>query len=191
MVASYFSKIFICRCLTLCMVIVMQACAFNDSVLVEDLPDLRLLPAQLGRVLSVRQKIDIRMRGGQQHTVEVLLEVDAQCLKLAVVSLGQIAGRLVWDGHEILQTLAIWTPSEISPSRVLAELQLTLWPVDAIRLALPSSWSLHEDAGVRTLLHRDQPIIKVTLIGADQWLLENMTHDYQLKIKTLSEDSSS
>lgn len=173
------------------MVIVLQACAFDDSVVVEDLPTLRLLPAQLGRVLSVRQKIDIRTRGGQQHTVEVLLEVDAQCLKLAVFSLGQIAGRLVWDGHEFLQTLAIWTPTEISPSRVLTELQLTLWPVDVIRLTLPSSWSLREDAGVRTLLHRDQPIMRVTSIGVDQWFLENMTQHYQLTIKTLSGDSSS
>ena len=70
---------------------------------------------------------------------------------MGVVAMGQVAARLDWDGVTLTENRAPWWPQAVSGSRILSDLQLTLWPVAAIQAALPAGWRLVEAGDVRTL----------------------------------------
>jgi hypothetical protein len=57
---------------------------------------------------------------------------------------------------------------------------LTLWPVDAIRQALPEGWELRESNGQRTLLLRDETIAVIDYPDHKAWggkvILENLRY---------------
>lgn len=167
----------------------LQACTPVGVAQGRAMPVLRLQPAQLGRSLSARQHIEVHAPGLPVQTAEVLLEVDAQQLQLALIALGQTAARLRWDGQTLSESRAVWAPSGLSAERILTELQLTLWPTEAIRQALPSPWTLDEVAGVRTLFNQGQQTLVVTQVAAGQWMLEHLSQHYQLRITTLSQET--
>ncbi len=68
-------------------------------------PVFRLSPASLGKDLAVQQQLSVTTRGETQR-VDVLLEVDATAVRLALVTMGQTAARLEWDGHKLSETRA-------------------------------------------------------------------------------------
>lgn len=119
------------------------------------MPLLRLPPAALRRTLALEQRIVIEARDEKQKLVkrqiETVLEADASTLHVVVLYMGQTAAVLDWDGQQLREKRSIWWPSGVSSERVLSELQLALWPADAIRAALPTGWTLQEEDQVRLL----------------------------------------
>jgi hypothetical protein len=146
-----------------------------------DVPQLRLAPAALGRALAVQQRIAVRAPGHAQQ-LDVLLEADASHVSLAVLAMGQVAARFDWDGTRLEETRAPWWPPQVSGSRILSDLQLTLWPADAIRAALPAGWSLDEDGPARALRHGDEVVTTVTRRGADTVEIAQHRTPYTLTI---------
>jgi len=126
-------------------------------------PDLqlRLAPALLGRELDLQQHLTMQAPGREQQ-MDVLLEADATHVQLAMLVMGQVAGRLSWDGQSLVESRAPWWPKEVPASRILSDLQLTLWPVSAIQAALPPGWRLVEEGGVRTLTREGRVVTVVT-----------------------------
>ena len=53
-----------------------------------DSPLLRLAPASLGRTLALQQQLTVAARG-QTHRLDVILEADADSVRLAMMNLGQ------------------------------------------------------------------------------------------------------
>lgn len=119
------------------------------------MPLLRLAPAELRRTLALEQRIVIEARDEKQKLVkrqiETVLEADASTLHVVVLYMGQTAAVLDWDGTQLREKRSIWWPSDLSSERVLSELQLALWPAEAIRAALPAGWTLKEEGQVRLL----------------------------------------
>lgn len=124
-------------------------------------PQLRLAPSMLGRTLSLQQHLTLQAPGHDQQ-LDVLLEADATHVQLGVVALGQEAARLSWDGTTLEESKAPWWPQAVSGSRILSDLQLTLWPVSAIQAALPAGWRLAEAGDVRTLTQGDEIVTVIT-----------------------------
>ena len=79
-------------------------------------PVLRLSPASLGKELAVQQQLSVTTRG-QTQRVDVLLEVDATTVRLALVTMGQTAARLEWDGQQLSETRSSWLPAVVSGER--------------------------------------------------------------------------
>jgi len=149
-----------------------------------ELPQLRLAPASLGRELALQQRLQIVV-GDKRETMDALLEVDAQELRLAVQALGQSALMLRWDGKTLQQQRADWLPPTLSGERVLFDLQLVFWPTQAIRAALPNDWMLQESAGQRRLLHAGVEIARVDYPAADRAELRQMHDGYLLDITSM------
>jgi hypothetical protein len=120
-------------------------------------PVLQLAPSALGRRLALQQQLTVYVRG-QVHRIDVILEADAESVRLALLSLAQTAAQLEWDGTSLKASRALWLPGTVRAERILSDLQFVYWPAAAIRAALPGGWTLEEDAGERVLRH-DQKIV--------------------------------
>jgi len=146
-------------------------------------PTLRLAPALLGRTLNLQQHLTLQAPGRDQQ-LDVLLEADAGHVQLGVVAMGQVAARLDWDGATLTESKASWWPEQVSGARILSDLQLTLWPVDAIQAALPAGWRLVEDGNVRTLMQGDEVVTVITRSSPLRVELDERRAHFKLKIES-------
>ena len=147
----------------------------------DGVPPLRLAPAALGRTLDLQQHITLRAAGHEQQ-MDVLLEVDAARVKLAVVALGQVAARIEWDGQTLTEWRSTWWPSSVSSARILDDMQLSLWPLPVVQAALPAGWSASDDGGTRTLSDGGAPVLVVRHPSADVIELDQRRGHYRLTI---------
>ena len=80
-------------------------------------------------------------------------------------------------------------PAQVRAEDVLEDLQLTLWPRDAISNALPDGWSI-EDDGLRRNVYMGQTLVTVIEYAAmPRWsgrvVLENLRYHYKLTIDSV------
>jgi hypothetical protein len=146
-------------------------------------PQLRLAPALLGRPLNVQQHLTLQAPGHDQQ-LDVLLEVDEHHVQLGVLAMGQVAARLDWDGVTLTEDKAAWWPQAVSGSRILSDLQLTLWPVAAIQAVLPAGWRLVESGNQRTLTDDGAVVTVVTRTAPQVVELDQRREHFKLKIES-------
>ncbi len=146
-------------------------------------PQLRLAPALLGHPLNLQQHLTLQAPGHDQQ-LDVLLEADAQHVRMGVVAMGQVAARLNWDGVTLTETRAPWWPQAVSGARILSDLQLTLWPVDAIQAALPPGWRLAEAGAVRTLAQDGDVVTVITRTSPQVVEIDQRREHFKLKIES-------
>jgi hypothetical protein len=81
-------------------------------------------------------------------------------------------------------------PAVVRAEDVLEDIQLTLWPVDAIRKALPTGWQIEENGLRRTLVLAGMPVMVIDYSGAPRWsgkvVLSNLRYRYRLTIESVS-----
>ncbi len=156
----------------------------------QPVPQLRLAPAMLGRTLSLQQQITVQARtphGEQTRELLAVLQADATHTRLAALAGGQVLARLDWDGNDLRVTRAPWAPAEVAPERILSDLQLALWPLTAIRAALPDGWSVDTLAGTATRrLRTGQELVAEVSYPDDVTTVFVQYRDgYRLTIRTL------
>jgi hypothetical protein len=162
----------------------LAACASAPAVApAHATPQLRLAPALLGHPLNLQQHLTLQAPGHDQQ-LDVLLEADAHHVQLGVVAMGQVAARLAWDGVTLTEDKAPWWPQAVSGSRILSDLQLTLWPVAAIQAALPPGWQLVESGDVRTLTDDGAVVTVITRTGPQVVELDQRREHFRLKIES-------
>lgn len=144
-------------------------------------PQLRLPPASLGVTLARQQKLTVTA-AGRTFTLDAVLEADADGVRLAVLQFGMPVARLDWDGTTLSASHAPQWPASLPVERVLSDLQLVLWPADAIRAALPQGWRLREDGSVRELLRGDVPEIRVETLSPTLSRLSQLRLGYRIDI---------
>jgi hypothetical protein len=149
----------------------------------DETPQLRLAPSLLGRTLNLQQHLTLQAPGHDQQ-LDVLLEADEHHVQLGVLAMGQVAARLDWDGVTLTENKAPWWPQAVSGSRILSDLQLTLWPVAAIQAALPAGWQLVEVGNVRTLSDHGAAVTVITRNSAQVVELEQRREHFKLKIES-------
>lgn len=153
------------------------------------LPPLQLAPAALGKALAVQQRLHFQF-GTQQRELDALLEVDADEVRLAVQALGQSGVRLQWDGSTLQQQRAPWLPASVRGERVLDDLQFVLWPLAAVRAAMPAGWEVEDDGRERRLLHDGRAWLVMTRMSPTQASLHNLAEGYRLDIQTVGGDGA-
>ena len=146
-------------------------------------PQLRLAPALLGHPLNLQQHLTLQAPGHDQQ-LDVLLEADARHMQMGVLAMGQVAARLDWDGATLAESKAPWWPEAVSGSRILSDLQLTLWPVAAIQAALPAGWTLAESGNVRTLSQDGEVVTVITRRGPLTVELDQQREHFKLTIES-------
>lgn len=149
-------------------------------------PRLALPPAALGCELALQQRLVVQAPGQPAQELDALLEVDAQTVRLALVHLGQRVGVIVWDGQQLQAELSRWWPAQLAPAQVLGDMQLALWPVDAIARDLPASWMLQEvgtpSGSARRLSHQGQTRVEIRPAGSDGFEIVYAAGAWQLHV---------
>ena len=80
-------------------------------------------------------------------------------------------------------------PTQLHGEEVLENLQLTLWPVEAIRQALPTGWSIEESGLRRTILQDGLAIMMIDYSTLPFWVgkveVANLQFDYRITIQSV------
>jgi hypothetical protein len=161
----------------------LAGCASVPRATPEPPPQLRLAPALLGGPLNVQQHLTLQAPGREQQ-LDVLLEADAQHVRMGVVALGQVAARLDWDGTTLTESKAPWWPEAVSGARILSDLQLSLWPAASIQAALPAGWRLVDEGDVRTLTQQGEVVTVIRHASPSLVELEQRREHFKLKIES-------
>jgi hypothetical protein len=130
-----------------------------------------LAPATLGAPRSALQVL----RGAfGAHDVVFQCVVDVDADRVTLVGLGAQSQRwfsLRYDGRSLETQISPQAPELLDPQRMLADLQLALWPLAALEQALAGSgWQVTEPAPATRRLRRDGRLVaEVHYGGLDPW----------------------
>ncbi|MGA9526285.1 MAG: DUF3261 domain-containing protein, partial [Myxococcaceae bacterium] len=154
------------------------------------LPMLQLAPAQFGEPVSLAQHLTFTHAGApdEARSLEALLEIDDEALRLAGFALGQRVFTLVWDGKTLDAQRAPQVPAQLQAAPVLRDIQLVYWPAESVRAALPPGWVLEDAPGSRVLSSDGRAWVTVRYDGEPRWVgraeLVNEAEHYRLTIQS-------
>lgn len=147
---------------------------------------LKLPPAALGASISVQQHLKVE-RAGRTDDLDVALQVEPEAIDVVGLAFGQRVLTLHYDGKDMKEWRHMMLPAQVKADDVLEDMQLTLWPVEAVAQALPPGWRIAEEGLRRTLYLDDQPIMLITYSGQPRWsgmvVLDNLRYKYRLTIQ--------
>jgi hypothetical protein len=131
--------------------------------------------------------------GERAMTMRTAIQLDAAGLKvIGVTATGQRLFTVGWDGKSVTAEKSALIPDRVDPRRVLADVQLALWPLAALQEALrKQDLEVSEPfAGVRRLRRGSDLVAEVHYAAADPWAsrlwLVNFELDYSLTIDTIT-----
>jgi Protein of unknown function (DUF3261) len=146
---------------------------------------LRLSPASLGTELHLAQRLTLTRADGR-WSFDTLLEADAEVVLVAALAAGQTVARLRWDGADLTEEHAGFVPGIVTADRILSDVQVAFWPVEAVRAGLPEGASVEEGPLVRTVSLHGRPWVRIRYQGTGPaWSvveLEQLVHGYHLRI---------
>ncbi|MFZ6751410.1 DUF3261 domain-containing protein [Undibacterium sp. Ren11W] len=152
---------------------------------------LQLPPAQLGQAISLQQHLKVE-RNGRIDELDAALEVDADHLELVGLAFGQRVLSLHYDGKDLISWRHVMLPAQVRAEDVLEDLQLCLWPADAISAALPAGWRVQDQGLRRTLYLADAMIATIDYSGMPRWsgtvILNNLRYQYRLSIQSVASE---
>lgn len=148
-----------------------------------DLPMLRLAPSALPGGLASQQRLQFE-HGERRDSVDALVEVDADVVRVVLHQQGQVVLRLDWDGRMLREQRGPGAPETLVAARVLSDLQLVHWPVPAIRAALPPGWRLQAAPARRELWQGDACVATVEFPATGEARLHNLRLDYRLVVRS-------
>lgn len=175
------------RLTAICSVLLLCSCVTPESAPAARL-GLQLAPADLGAAIALQQHLTIE-RNGKTDELDAALEVDETRLQLVGLAFGQRVLSLVYDGKNLTVWRHIMLPQQVRAEDILEDMQLTLWPLESIRAALPPGWRM-EDRDLQRLLYKDGELICVIRYSSmPRWsgtvLLENLRYHYRITIESL------
>lgn len=172
--------------------LLLGACATSPQPpVVAELPArlaLKLAPSTLGETIALQQHLKVE-RNGHIDELDTALEIDPDHLELVGLALGQRVLSLNYDGKELKSWRHVMLPTQVKAEDVLEDLQLVLWPVAAVRDALPAGWRIEENGLHRTLYLGDTPVTVIDYSNLSRWsgtvTLENLRFHYRLTIQSV------
>lgn len=153
-----------------------------------------LPPGTLGQDISLEQLVDARY-GDKTYSFHCLLEVDRERLVLVgMTPFNTRAFTLTLQDEQLSIDVAPGAQLPAEPSRILADLQLALWPNPTVRgLDLVLFQTKQGDMG-REFKRGETPILRIvydlsTLKDGELWSgelrIEQLEQDYSLAVKTI------
>ena len=144
------------------------------------LPLLKIAPEALG-IQTVEQRTTIDWRG-EQKTLEMVLNLHDGTLTVIGLALGARLFSFDYDGKKIVETQPL--PSNLSAARIINDILLAYSPLDALRAALPSGWTVLEKQGTRQVFLDETLNISINTSEGLPWqgrvVLDNHALHYQV-----------
>lgn len=149
-----------------------------------------LSPATLGAPRAALQLLHVAA-GTQEFALQCVVQATPDAL--TVVGLGPLGERwfsLRHDGQHVDFKSAAQAPAALDGRRLLADLQLALWPLPALQQAVAgSAWQVSEPAAGTRRLRRDGRLVaEVHHAGTDPWRgrlwLSNFETGYTLTVES-------
>jgi hypothetical protein len=170
-------------------VLLLGACA-HTAKRAEPAPHVQLAPPAALTPRSASQVIHAAY-GARTMILRTAIQLDASGLKVVgVTATGQRLFTASWDGTTISADKSRFVPEDLDPQRVLADVQLALWPLAAVQQAFAAGgFDVSEPfPGVRRLRRGDKLLAEVHYTGTDPWAgrlwFVNFEFDYSLTIDT-------
>ena len=152
---------------------------------------LSLSPAALGAAVNLQQHLTVE-RAGHMDELDAALEIDAERIDLVGLALGRRVLSLHYDGKSLETWRDPMVGEGLRGEDVLEDLQLTLWPIEQIRPALPTGWRIEEKDLQRTLYLEDAPVTVIEYNAQPRWSgtieLTNLRYRYRLTIRSVVGD---
>jgi len=149
---------------------------------------LRLPPAALGETLSLQQQLTVERDGRADH-LEAALEIDPGRVTLVGLALGQRVMTIEYDGSRLATWRHPMLPAQVRGDDVLEDVQLTYWPLDVIRTALPAGWRIEEEGMRRILWANEAAVLEIDYSARPAWTgkvtLNNLRYQYRLTIHSV------
>ncbi|MDP5009160.1 MAG: DUF3261 domain-containing protein, partial [Glaciimonas sp.] len=151
---------------------------------------LQLSPASLGTSISLQQHLLVERddANGRTDQLDVALEIDPQQINMVGLAFGQRVLTINYDGQRVQSWRHMMLPSQVQAEDVLEDMQLTLWPLAAIRAALPVGWKVEQQGLRRTLSLNDEIVMVINYDNEVPWVgkvnLTNLRYHYRLTIES-------
>ena len=148
---------------------------------------LALTPASFAQTISLQQHVEVE-QSGRNIDFEAVLDITPDTVTLVGLAFNQRVFTLKYDGVKLQESRSKMLPREVQAGDVLSDLQLALWPTEAVRSALPAGWTLRDSTGLRVLSESDTVRTTITYTATPRWsgtiTLENKQYDYRLVIRS-------
>lgn len=145
-----------------------------------------LQPTTLIPPFEMQQKVEASIRG-HRETLIVELEADANGLRfVGLTPFGHKLLEVSYDNR--LVTASALPDPRLSPSLLIALLQLSLWPADTVRSGLQHPLTLEDSPTQRRIMKYDEPLLTIDYQGTStQRRLHAILHavNIELDIETL------
>jgi uncharacterized protein YfaS (alpha-2-macroglobulin family) len=168
----------------------LAACTTAPATQVPARLGLKLAPASLGANISLQQHLTVE-RHGRVDQLDAALEVDRQQFSMVGLVLGQRVLSMNYDGKTLQSWRHPMLPSQVRVEDVMEDTQLTLWPLAAIREALPPGWQIEQQGLRRTLSLQGEPVMVIDYSAPTPWdgkvELNNLRYHYHLTIESVSD----
>ncbi|MQQ99341.1 DUF3261 domain-containing protein [Glaciimonas soli] len=151
---------------------------------------LQLSPASLGATISVQQHLTVERDStpDKSDQLDVALEIDPQQLNMVGLAFGQRVLTINYDGQHVKSWRHLMLPAQVKAEDVLEDMQLTLWPLEAIRQALPTGWKIEQQGRRRTLSLNNEPVMVINYSDDLRWsgkvILTNLRYHYRLTVES-------
>jgi len=155
-----------------------------------DSPRPLLAPAALGSDRAVNQLVRGAF-GAREMTLNCVVTVkDGTMSVVGLSAMGVRVFTIRYDGLTTSVDNSLPIPAQLTPERLLADLQLVYWPMAALESAWqPAGWEVSDSApGTRRLRRDSRLVAEVHYTSADPWQgrswLVNFEHGYTLNIES-------
>jgi hypothetical protein len=152
---------------------------------------LALSPASFGRALSLQQQVHAEY-ADRTVDLDAVLEITPDSLTLVGMAFGQRMLTLRYNGVKLHEQRNPMLPRDVRGADILTDLQMALWPGDALRAALPPGWTLSESDSLRTLSKNSREMVTISYDAVPRWksvvTLRNLAYNYRLVIRSATED---
>jgi hypothetical protein len=173
------------RDLAVCAVLSLVACAHAQAARL----GLKLPPSALGQTITLQQQLHVEREDGSRD-LQMVIDIDEDHVEMVGLAFGQRVLTAYYDGKTLKEQRHFLLPSQVRSEDILEDIQLTYWPAEAIRDALPAGWRIEEEENRRTLLLDDKPVMVIEYGAKPRWNgkveLSNLRYGYRLTIQSVA-----
>lgn len=152
---------------------------------------LALSPASFGQTLSLQQQVHVET-AGRAVDFDAALDIAPDSLTLVGMAFGQRMLTLRYNGVKLVETRNPMLPRDVRGIDILTDVQMALWPVGAVRAALPAGWVVVDSDTLRTFSQDAREVVAITYDAVPHWkslvTLRNLRYDYRLVIRSATSD---